>query len=119
MSCTQNCNQGRNCTCRQACELPDIERPAPWPLRFRDLLIVICGAALLCWLLGVFGPSLDEHDSASTTDAQAQARAELHRDLAAARICREDHGDASFTWTVDGELVCIPRHRNGQLASNP
>ena len=99
MSCTHNCRQGRDCTCST--------RSATH--RTLDVLMVICVTAFACWLLGVFGPTLDMHDSANTTDAQHQAQAELRRDLAAARICREAHGDASFTWTAAGELVCIPR----------
>ena len=99
MSCTHNCRQGRDCTCST--------RSATH--RALDVLMVVFVTAFACWLLGVFGPALDMRDSTSTADAKAQAQAELRRDLAAARICREAHGDASFTWTAAGELVCIPR----------
>ena len=126
MSCSHNCNQGRNCTCRQACELPDLEQSSPWPLRLVDLLIVICGAALLCWLLGVFGPALDAHasewpQSQALVDAQRAAVREFHKDMAAAKLCRETHGESLVRWTAAGELVCVPRHSKQaqRLASNP
>jgi hypothetical protein len=127
MSCSHNCNQGRNCTCRQACELPiDIDQSSPWPLRLVDLLIVICGAALLCWLLGVFGPALDAHASEwpasqALVDAQRAAVREFNKDMAAAKLCRETHGESLVRWTAAGELVCVPRHSKQaqRLASNP
>ena len=124
MTCTKTaCNNGRNCTCRQACELPDLAQSSPWPLRLVDLLIVICSTALLCWLLGVFGPALDSHvgewpQSQALVDAQRSAISTFKRDMAAAKLCREAHGEASYTWTAAGELVCIPRRGKRVLASN-
>jgi hypothetical protein len=123
VSCTHNCNQGRNCTCRQACELPELESSSPWPLRLTDLLIVICGAALLCWLLGVFGPSLDAKtsewpQSQALIDAQRAAVSEFHKDMAAAKLCRQSHPGSLVRWTAAGELVCVPVPAK-QLASNP
>ena len=47
--------------------------------------------------------------AAAVTDAEKQAARELRRDLAAARLCREQHGEAGYTWTEAGALVCIPR----------
>lgn len=60
---------------------------------------------------------LDEPDDHSTEnaiavdleDAQRMQDAELRRDMAAAKQCREEHGESGFTWTVDNRLVCIPR----------
>ena len=125
MACSQSCNQGRNCTCRQACELPELEAPRSWIGHLVDLLIVILGALLICYLVGVFGPALDSHhasewpQSQALVDAQRAAVREFHKDMAAAKLCRQEHGESSFTWTAAGELVCIPRHGKRQLASNP
>lgn len=47
--------------------------------------------------------------AAAVTDAEQQAARDLRRDLAAARLCREQHGEAGYTWTEAGALVCIPR----------
>ena len=84
-----------------------------------DLILVTAIVAAIAYLLGVFGPSLDERDSASSRDAQTQAQRDTRRDLAAAALCREQHGETGFTWTAAGELVCIPRHGKKVLASNP
>lgn len=53
--------------------------------------------------------SLDLAQSTNLTNAQRLSRAETDRDLAAAKLCRELHGEAGFTWSTSGELVCIPR----------
>ena len=45
----------------------------------------------------------------AVTDAEEQAARELRRDLAAARLCRELHGEAGYQWSAAGEVVCIPR----------
>ena len=43
-------------------------------------------------------------------DAQGQVKRDARRDLAAARLCRKEHGPGTgFTFTADNELVCIPR----------
>lgn len=47
--------------------------------------------------------------AAAVTDAEQQAARELRRDLAAAKLCREQHGEAGYQWTEAGALVCIPR----------
>lgn len=77
--------------------------------------------AILAWapvLLVALGMGsawhLDDHgvEQAVADDlelAQAQAAATLRRDLAAARLCRQQHGEAAYTWAADGALVCIPR----------
>jgi hypothetical protein len=58
------------------------------------------------------GPALDKHDAERPTtaaaEAQTQAQQEFRRDLAAAELCRKEHGASLVRWTVDGELVCIP-----------
>jgi Tfp pilus assembly protein PilV len=41
---------------------------------------------------------------------QKLAQSALRRDMAAAALCREQHGESSFVWTEAGMLVCIPRH---------
>jgi hypothetical protein len=118
MSCTQSCNQGRNCTCRQACELPiDQDNDIPILWRVVNVLLVICLAGSICWLLGVFGPALDA--AAAPSDAEIQAQHEYRKELAAAKLCRETHGESLVSWSAAGELVCIPRgyiHRRNQVA---
>lgn len=59
---------------------------------------------------------LDEHDGQAEM-AQARAMEQqqredaraLRRDMAAAAMCREQHGEAGYTFTEAGQLVCIPR----------
>lgn len=53
--------------------------------------------------------------AAAVTDAEQQAARELRRELAAARLCREQHGEAGYTWTEAGALVCIPRRGKRQI----
>lgn len=75
------------------------------------LLGVAAFTVALAWL----GPiALDDNHAehataASLLEAQRAEAAQLRRDMAAARLCREAHGEAGFTWTVDGQLVCVPR----------
>ena len=72
-------------------------------------------AALLAFVLAASHHlDVDDHSdewatSASLGDAQRQASAEDRRDLAAAELCRLEHGEAGFTWTAAGALVCLPR----------
>ena len=48
--CNKNCNQGRNCPARQACELPiDVAEPDNW---LDDLLHT--GGWVLLWLIFLF-----------------------------------------------------------------
>lgn len=118
MSCSQSCNQGRNCTCRQACELPiDQDKQRTWPYRLADLLMVLFLVGFVCWLLGVFGPALDAH---SQTDAEKKAQTEFRKELAEAKMCRETVGESLIRHTADGQTVCVPRgyiHRKNQVAS--
>lgn len=72
--------------------------------------------ALFLGILGAYAfvMNLDDHgaemaESASLLDAQRAAQRELKRDMAAAKACRELHGESGFTWTADGQLVCVPR----------
>lgn len=55
-----------------------------------------------------------EKESADVADdvttARAQAQSDYRRDMAAAALCREQYGEATYTWTQRGELVCTPRH---------
>ncbi|MCF8156416.1 MAG: hypothetical protein K9K35_10460 [Rhodoferax sp.] len=58
--------------------------------------------------------SIDDHHSEHARaivleDAQRDAARELRRDLAAAALCREQHGESGIAWTEAGALVCIPR----------
>ena len=89
-----------------------------------DLILVTAVVLAIAYLLGVFGPGLDDLDATRLTaqaavDAQTQADLDWHRDMAAAALCRSQHGETSFTWTAAGDLVCIPRHGKKVLASNP
>lgn len=77
----------------------------------RATLGALAIAALLAW----FGPSVLDDNSAewsASTElkaAQADAQRALRRDMAAAALCRQQHGEAGFTWTADARLVCVPR----------
>lgn len=52
----------------------------------------------------------EETDTAlALEDAQRAEAAALRRDLAAAKLCRQQHGEGSFTWNAAGQLVCVPR----------
>ena len=53
--------------------------------------------------------------AADATEAQHRLDAPLRRDLAAAKLCREQHGEASFTWNSKDQLVCIPRRGKGTI----
>jgi hypothetical protein len=73
--------------------------------RLNQVLTVVYVVAIAAALAGL-GPALDSN---STTDAQVTAKTELRRDLAAAELCREEFGNgATFQFTADNELVCIP-----------
>lgn len=50
--------------------------------------------------------------------ARAESARQYRRDMAAAALCREEFGEASFTWTQRGELVCVPRRGNNKFAKN-
>lgn len=107
------CTQGNDCPVRQACELPiePVKRTGlqriPGPLL--DLLLVIFMVGAIIWLLAYVGPALDEPVSPSLSDAQAQAQRELRRELAAAKMCRETHGESILGYDAGGQEVCIPR----------
>lgn len=80
---------------------------------FNQILIIVYVLAFAAALAGL-GPALD---SKSTADAQITSRTSLHRDLAAAELCREEFGTgATFQFTSANELVCIPV-RAKQIAS--
>ena len=70
-------------------------------------------AAVIAAMLS-YGQIFDRHrldlaDSTNMTNAQRLSRPENDRDIAAAKLCRELRGEAGFTWSAAGELVCIPR----------
>lgn len=50
------------------------------------------------------------------SDAQAQAQAEMRKELAAAKLCRQAHGESGYTWTIDNQLVCLPRTGKSVIA---
>ena len=79
----------------------------------KDLIACCVLVALITWLLGVFGPALDQK-----TAAQVQAAVELDRDLKAAAFCRREFGEASMVHTERDEIVCIPRRGKSVTASN-
>jgi hypothetical protein len=112
MSCHHDCAQGDECSCgRRVYLLADFVWVA---------LAVLAIAAVTSWL----GPALDDVQTElavqqSLVDAQKQAQAELRRDLAAAALCRHQHGEAGYTWNAAGQLVCIPRRGKTVLAQVP
>ncbi|WP_342617185.1 hypothetical protein [Rhodoferax sp. GW822-FHT02A01] len=103
------CTQGHGCPVRQACELPEIDKP------MRKSWIAV-NVLLAVFLLGSLGYMLDRHDEQRSTSEAQQQKRELKRDLAAAKLCRESMG-GGFTWNTQGQLVCIPRVIK-QVASN-
>ena len=82
----------------------------------RILNWALAGAIVLLYAAVQQLDGIDSHSeemavAASISDAQKQAAEETKRDLAAARLCRESHGNSGYQWTADGELVCVPRKR--------
>jgi hypothetical protein len=58
------------------------------------------------------GPNVISAEQAhymSLVDSKREAARTVRRDLAAAALCREQHGEATYTWTAAEQLVCIPR----------
>lgn len=97
------------------------QRPSPRsvPTWFKDLLACTITVLAIVWLLGYYGPSLDEPpDSPVVTDAQAAAMHEYMVELQAAKACRVEHGESLLRRTADGGFVCLPR-KSGRIASNP
>lgn len=96
-------------------------RGLPSPSGFNKICTAAAGALAICAITGALGPTIDSLDEIratqdSLTDAQRQARAEFARDLAAAKLCREQYGEASFSWAAAGELVCTP-HRSKTVSA--
>ena len=117
MSCSceyGKCTGGTNCPVRQARELPEqapryTQHPSPSVNLHRVANWLI---AILVVCLYAFVQSRDdtyERHAAAASDAQAQAMREMRKDIAAAKMCRETHGESLVRWTVDGMAVCIPR----------
>ena len=70
-------------------------------------------SALLAFALAA-SHRLDDHSGEWAESAALQASMkledeDLQRDIDAAKRCREEHGEAGFTWTAAGALVCLPR----------
>ena len=144
MSCScesGKCISSTNCPVRQACELPEmpvkprhtqalakhtaVDRAAALlkriPIWLQDFIGVTMMVIAIVWLLGYYGPSLDRHasewhESQALIDAQRAAVREFHKDMAAAKLCRETHGESLVRWSAAGELVCVPRYGK-QVAS--
>jgi hypothetical protein len=106
------CTQGHGCPARQVCELPlDQDKPV------RRSWIAV-NVLLFAFLLGSAGYLLDRHDEQREADHTPEQR-ELRKELAAAKLCRTEHGESLVSWSAAGELVCIPRgyiHRKNQIA---
>jgi len=117
MSCCNakaNCDQGRSCPVRAARQGMAVYEPTDAsPYRLRDLVWSAVAVLLVAGIIGVLGPTIDYSDemaqSGALKDAQNTAAAQLRRDLAAAAICREEHGESGYTWTEAGQLDCLPR----------
>ncbi len=71
-----------------------------------------------CILIGgafVLGAALDGNnqldelnDALNLSDSKKAAQRVYKKELAAARLCREQVGVSTVQWTASGELVCIP-----------
>ena len=75
-------------------------------------LLALAIAAILSISYLLDGPTdhrAERAQAQSLSDAQRADAAALRRDLAAAKLCREQFGEATFQWTYAGDLVCIPR----------
>lgn len=72
---------------------------------------VFIGGAFIpgAWLDG--NNQLDAlNDSLNLSDAKKAAQRVYKKELAAARMCREEFGEGTtIQWTATGELVCIPK----------
>ena len=105
MSCSNNCNQGRNCRCG--------------PSRISSFTL----ALIFVFIAGCLGVALDKHDEAPdgpvVTDAQAAAMHEYMQELSVAKACRLEHGESLLRRTADGGFVCIPRNTKHVVAQNP
>jgi len=87
-------------------------------IRFVNIVLTILLTLVFAWVLGVYAPSLDaqtyDRDS-DLGDAQRAAKKAMRRDLAAAKICREEFGaGTTFLWTERGDLVCTPKNGGRQ-----
>lgn len=70
--------------------------------------IVILGYAIA--LLWTRPPAQPAEPTAWVNDAVEKIQADRTAlDLRAAKLCREIHGEAGYTWAEDGRLVCLPR----------
>ena len=72
-----------------------------------NAIVTTFAVAALAVTLGWVGPALE--DPPATADAKQYVSADMRKELAAAKLCRETHGESGYTWSVSGELVCIPR----------
>jgi hypothetical protein len=110
--CDYNCTDGQNCPIRQACELP-VDGDKQTPYMMRDFLGVLALVAVFAVPLAYLGPTIDNRaewqESQALKDAQNREQSELRRDMAAAELCREQHGESLVRWTEAGQLVCVPR----------
>ena len=80
--------------------------------RIINWLLAAAMATILCTAYLLDGPNIISTEQAhymSLVDAKRDAARTQRRDLAAAALCREQHGEATFTWTAADQLVCIPR----------
>lgn len=115
MCSTHGCHGGPGCAAHRTHYTP---KDSDMPFRLSDLIATVAMVLLIVWLLGVYGPSLDEPpDSPVVTDAQAAAMHEYMQELSVAKACRLEHGESLVRRTADGGFVCLPRNR-GRIASN-
>lgn len=76
--------------------------------------IMLAIVAVMVLILGSLGHALDRNDeqaSAATVDAQKHAQRMYRLGMAAAALCREQHGDPSHTFTAADQLVCTPNEK--------
>lgn len=81
--------------------------------RTLDALALCLVLFMLCMATVAFVPEIErELSGPNATDARKQQQSDWRRDLGAAALCRHEHGAGTgFTFTVDGELVCLPRSK--------
>lgn len=91
--------------------------------RFENTAMALAMAACLSCAYKLDDPSDMDAQTAgaeSYAESVAQQRAELRRDLAAAKHCREAYGfGAGFLWTAEGVLVCTPPQQTTPRKDRP
>lgn len=72
----------------------------------------LINAIIFVLLLGALGVAMDGYDLQTTpelTEAQNDAQIQRRRELAAQAMCRELHGEGSFKFDSEGDVICLTK----------